>query len=465
MSKLAQSIQKQTNVTTTENGAKAFKSSLDSVLDFFYKAGASRGKDLVGSFLGAFKQDEDRAIRVALWARDVRGGAGERQIYRDILKYLGQNDYKLAVNLIPKTVELGRWDDLLALHGTAAQNDAFNYIGKALEQGDGLCAKWMPRKGDVAVALRKHLGYTPKFYRKRLVELTNVVETAMCAGKWDEIEYGKLPSMASARYQKAFGRHDQEGYAKYIQSLQKGEAKINAGAIFPHEIVKSVSHGNSAVADQQWKALPDWVVDNDFIPMVDVSSSMMCSAGGNQNVTCMDVAVALGLYLSERCKGQFKDQFITFHSHPQFVQVSGSLSQRVVQARRAPWGGSTNIGAAFDLILNAAVKGKLKEEDMPKTLLILSDMQFDRAEGYSGNKTNFKDFKSKYKAAGYEMPNVVFWNLNDRNGTVPVKAHASGAALVSGFSPALMKSIVSGEDVSPLSLMDKIIMDDRYKIA
>lgn len=462
MSKLAQSIQKQTNTTTTENGAKAFKSTLDSVLDFFYKAGASRGKDLVGSFLSAFKQDEDRATRVALWARDVRGGAGERQIYRDILKYLGQNDYKLAVKLIPKTVEIGRWDDLLALYGTAAQGEAFDYIGKALEQGDSLAAKWMPRKGDVAVSLRKHLGYTPKFYRKRLVELTNVVETAMCAGKWEEIEYGKLPSMASARYQKAFGRHDQEGYTKYIQSLQKGEAKINAGAIFPHEIVKSVSHGNSAVADQQWKALPDWVVDGSFLPMVDVSGSMICPTDGNVNVTCMDVAIALGLYLSERCKGQFKDQFITFDSRPQFVQVSGSLSQRVAQAKRAPWGMSTDIGAAFDLILNAAVKCKLKEEDMPKTLLILSDMQFDRA---ASGKTNFKDFKQKYKKAGYEMPNVVFWNLNDRNGTVPVKAHASGAALVSGFSPALMKSIVSGEDMTPLSMMDKIIMDDRYKIA
>lgn len=461
MSKLAKAVKANDNVTATENGAKAFKSTLNDVLDFFYKAGASRGKNLVGSFLAAFKEDADRAIRVALWTRDVRAGAGERQVYRDILKYLGQNDYKLAVKLIPKTVELGRWDDLLSLYGTAAQEEAFNYIGKALEAGDALCAKWMPRKGEVSVALRKHLGWTPKFYRKRLVELTNVVETAMCAGNWTEIDYGKLPSIASARYQKAFGRHDQEGYGKYIQSLQKGEAKINAGAIHPHEIVKSVGYGNSSVVDQQWKALPDWVQDGNFIPMVDVSGSMNCSAGGNPKVSCMDVAIALGIYLSERCKGQFKDQMITFHSNPSFVTLNGTLSQRVQTARRAPWGMNTDIGKAFDLILNAAVKAKLKEEDMPKTLIILSDMQFDQA---ARGKTNFKDFKQKYKKAGYEMPNVVFWNLNDHNGTVPVKADASGAVLVSGFSPALMKSIVSGEDVTPLAMMDKIVMDDRYKI-
>lgn len=461
MSKLAKAVKANDNVTTTENGAKAFKSTLNDVLDFFYKAGASRGKNLVGSFLAAFKEDADRAIRVALWTRDVRAGAGERQVYRDILKYLGQNDYKLAVKLIPKTVELGRWDDLLSLTGTAAQDEAFNFIGAALEAGDGLCAKWMPRKGDVAIALRKHLGWTPKFYRKRLVELTNVVETAMCAGNWTGIEYGKLPSIASARYQKAFGRHDQVGYSNYIQSLQKGEAKINAAAIHPHEIVKSVGYGNSSVADQQWKALPDWVMDGNFIPMVDVSGSMSCPAGGNPKVTCMDVAIALGIYLSERCKGQFKDQMITFHSNPSFVTLNGTLSQRVRTARNAPWGMSTDIGKAFDLILNAAVKAKLKEEDMPKTLIILSDMQFDRA---ASGKTNFKDFKQKYKNAGYEMPNIVFWNLNDRNGTVPVKADASGAVLVSGFSPALMKSIVSGEDVTPLGMMDKIILDERYTV-
>lgn len=456
---LVKAIQENDNKTTTLNGAVAYKSTLDATLDFFSSVGGLRGRDqqALSLFTKAFAEDQDRAIRTLLWTRDVRGGAGERSIFRTIYKYLAKQDYALAEKLIAKTVELGRWDDVLSLVGTPAQKAAFEAIRVALEAGDGLCAKWMPRKGEVAVVLRKHLGYTPKFYRKRLVELTNVVETAMCAKNWEAIDYSKLPSLASARYQKAFCRNDNARYVEYLNALQKGEAKINAGAVYPYDIVKSIRFGNSDVADQQWKALPDFVEDGSFLCLVDVSGSMGCSAGGSNSLSCMDVAVSLGLYLSERCKGVFKDAFITFESNPRLIVTKGSLKQRVHQTMSAPWGGSTDVNKAIALILESAVKSNLPAEDMPKALIVLSDMQFNSY----GNKTNYEGMRDQFEKAGYDMPKVIWWNLNDY-GNKPVTFNQSGTALVSGFSPALMKSILKGEMITPVQVMDNVIMDDRY---
>jgi hypothetical protein len=457
-SPLINAIQKNTNKTTTENGAKAFVSTLDSNLDLFFKIGASRGKDIIGAFVAALKEDQDKAIRIALWARDVRGGAGERQLYRDILKYLAISDYALATKLVAKTVEVGRWDDLLVFHGTAVQVEAFNAIKAALASGDALCAKWMPRKGEVAAALRKHLEWSPKFYRKTLVALTQVVETAMCAKEWASIDYSKLPSVASARYQKAFGRNDQARYSEYIVALEKGEAKINAGAVYPYDVVKSLRTGNARVADQQWKALPDYVGEGSFLPVVDVSGSMGVPVGGSAAVTCLDVAVSLGLYLADRNKSVFKDSFVTFSNSPTLQVLSGSLSARYSSLSRAYWEMSTNISAVFDLVLNAAVNGKVAQSDMPSAILILSDMQFDACVN---GKTGYKDAKAKFKAAGYDVPNVVFWNLRASD-NAPVKFDTSGTALVSGFSPAIMQSLLAGKDMTPLSMMDTVIMAERY---
>lgn len=457
-SPLIAAMQKNTNKTTTTNGAKAFKSTLDSAVDFFYSAAASRGKDVTGMFASVYADDKDVAVRLALWLRDVRGGAGERQNYRNILKYLASNDWSVAVQLINKTVEVGRWDDLLCLVDTPAQAAAFDAIKVALNAGDALCAKWMPRKGEVAAKLRKHFDWTPKFYRKTLVALSNTVETAMCANKWDEIDYSKLPSVASARYQKAFGRHDTAGYVAYLNALQKGETTINAGAVYPYDVLKSVELGNALVADQQWKALPDYVGLGSFLCMVDVSGSMCCPAGGNRQLTCLDVAVSLGLYCAERCKGAFKDTFLTFSSVPELVTLSGPLSTRYNTMSRADWAMSTDIEKAFSLVLSSALKYGVAPEDMPSSIIILSDMQFDRCvDGKSG----LGMIRKRYAEAGYEVPQIVFWNLN-ASGNVPAKANAEGVALVSGFSPSLMNSVLGSSFDTPLDTMMKVIMVPRY---
>ena len=243
----------------TENGMTTNGSSLSAVVDLFYNIGAMRGQDkerLIATFSKAFYQDPTRAMKILFWARDVRGGAGERQIFRDIMGYLVESHpetLKMNLHLIP---EFGRWDDLLALEGTSLQEAAFNLIQAALlDDQNGLCAKWMPRKGTTAVKLRNHMGLTPKLYRKVLVSLTQVVEQMMCAKRWEDIDFSKLPSVASARYQKAFWKNAKEQYESYIGKLQKGEAKINAGAVYPYDITKSLYRGNADVATEQWKAL------------------------------------------------------------------------------------------------------------------------------------------------------------------------------------------------------------------
>ncbi len=457
----------------TENGMATNSTSLNACVDLFFNIGAMRGQDkqrLIATFSKAFNEDPKRAMKLLFWARDVRGGAGERQVFKDILVYLAENHdlvLKPNLHLIP---EYGRWDDLLVLVGTYLENDAFTLISDAIIAENGLCAKWMPRKGMVAEKLRKFMGMSPKQYRKSLVGLTNVVETKMCAGEWDSIEFGKLPSVASARYQKAFGKNAYESYSAYIQSLVKGEAKINAGAVYPYDVTKSLTHGNATVANEQWKALPNYMEGaNDMIlPVVDVSGSMGKPAGNSKTVTCMDVAISLGLYISERNEGPFKDAFVTFSDNPQLQVLSGSLNDRYAQMSRADWGMSTNLEATFKLILNQATKHKLSQDEMPNKILILSDMEFNSATGgwrndrSAWNPTAQQMIEKMYEDAGYKMPQIVYWNIQSRNGGVPVAFDKQGTALVSGFSPAIMTSLLGGDIESPQQIMDKTILSERY---
>ena len=301
----------------TENGMATNSTSLDACVDLFFNIGAMRGQDkerLIADFSKALNQNRIDALKILFWARDIRGGAGERQVFRDIIQWMAENHTEYIKRNLQYIPEFGRWDDLLVLIDTGLESDAMQLISDAIIAENGLCAKLMPRQGHIANKLRKFTGMTPKEWRKSLVGLTNVVESKMCAKQWDEIDFAKLPSLASARYQKAFGKNAFEKYSEYIKSLQKGETKINAGAVYPYDVVKSLKHGNFEIANEQWKALPNWMEDSNemLLPLVDVSSSMETSAGNNANVTCMDVAISLGLYISEKNEGPFKNAFITF---------------------------------------------------------------------------------------------------------------------------------------------------------
>lgn len=434
----------------TLNGMKAQESTLRAVTDLFYNIGAMRGKQVVPQFERALQEDQDLALRVALWARDARGGAGERKLFRDILVHLEEFYPEILTDtkFLSKVPELGRWDDLLVFQTVAIKARAFGLIRDALFASNGLCAKWMPRKGGVAVELRNFLGLTPKTYRKTLVGLTNVVETPMCAKNYDAIDYSHVPSLAMSRYMKTFHKNDESRFVAYRNALVKGETKINASAVYPYDVIKSLRFGgDNAVCNEQWKALPDYIDDTNILPMVDVSGSMSCAAGGNPNLSCMDVALSLGLYCADKNKGAFKDMFLTFSESPELLTVSGPLSSKLNQMQRSKWGMNTNLHKAFDRVLNVAQSGKVPQEDMPQVVLILSDMQFDQCAKFDDSAMQM--IERKYEAAGYTVPVIVFWNLH-AYGNAPVSFDKRGVALVSGFSPAIMKAIL-GADLSTLT--------------
>lgn len=460
-----------TTTARTQNGMKSLQSSLSNTTDLFFKIGASRGKDITKEFERAYQEDRELALRVAQWARDVRGGAGERALFRQILKFLEKNyrDDLLNTRLLQNVAEIGRWDDLLVFDDAQVKDRAFRLIRDALERGDGLAAKWMPRKGAQAAELRNAFGWSPKFYRKRLVELTKVVEQQMCAKEFDAINFSHVPSLAMSRYGKAFGRNAPEAFTSYKEALKKGDpkvAKVNAGAVYPYDITKNLTYGDSALADEQWKALPNYMGDAKVLPLVDTSGSMTCDlAGGKKGVqvTCLDVAISLGLYCADKNTGAFKDLFLTFSSRPQFQHVKGSLSQKVRQMRTAHWEMSTNLHAAFDEILRVAVQNNVAPADMPQTLLILSDMQFNECTRYDDSAMQM--INRKFAEAGYAVPNIVFWNLKAYS-DVPVRFDARGTALVSGFSPVIMKAVLAADmdAMTPEAVMKKAVMSDRYSL-
>lgn len=470
----------------TTNGMVARAGTADPVVDLFYNIGASRGKNVIPAFTAAYVADKNLAGRVALWSRDIRGGAGERKIFRDILANMSVSDPDMAKSLAAKVPELGRWDDLFALTGDA-RVFGFTLIKDALEKGNGLAAKWMPRKGPEAVELRTFLGWSPKRYRKTLVDLTKVVETQMCAKEWDAINFSHVPSVAASRYRKAFYKRAPEKFKAYVEELKKPaetrdpKVKVNAGAVYPYDVIKSLrdkvtfNHYNGQTVSNltkeeldfitaQWEALPNLVGDASILTIVDVSGSMTCPAGGygsKSTIRCLDVSVSLGMYLADKNKGPFKDTFLTFSGQPQLITLRGDIVQKMKQLITTKWEMNTNLHAAIQKVLDVAVAGQAKPEDMPKALLILSDMQFDACARYDDSAIQM--IRRKYEEAGYEMPQIVFWNLNASD-NVPVKYNEKGVALVSGFSPNILKSVLAAdlEEFTPKAIMLKTIMSDRY---
>lgn len=471
----------QSQEARTENGMKALKSSTNACVDLFFKIGASRGKDIVKEFTAAYVENKDLALRIAQWARDARGGSGERQLFKDILVHLEQRDPDAAKALLAKVPLIGRWDDIFAFNTSEMKFAAYNMLGDALREKNGLAAKWTPRQGPIAVELRKFFGMSPKFYRKSLVEMTKVVETQMCAKEWDDINFSHVPSVAHARYKKAFIRNTPK-YKEYVAELTKDpkdrivDVKINAGAVYPYDVLKGLLPGGFLrnvdnihnkteldVITAQWNALENFMGDADVLPLIDVSGSMTVPVGGSSDISCLQVAVSLGLYCADKNKGKFKDTFLTFSDTPELMYLKGDIIDKVHQITTSTWGMNTDIVSAMNLILKTAINGRVSQAEMPKMLLILSDMQFDQCAEF--DETAMWIIEKKFTEAGYEMPAIVFWNLNSRD-NVPVKANAKKVALVSGFSPSIMKSVLSAdsEKFTPEGIMMNTIMNPRYDI-
>lgn len=445
----------------TYNMAVTHSTSLSNIVDMFFLAGASRRideQDIITIWNRAYTEDAVLALKCLFWARDIRGGAGERRFFRVIWDHFRKFGPVQAIHdlevLIP---EYGRWDDIWVGLSVLDRATALWFHKVLTEEKNGLLAKWLPRKGKIFSTMARHLEMTPKELRHLLVELSNTVEQKMCARDWESIKYSTVPSVAMNRYRKAFLRNDETRFNGYINDVAEGKDKISAGAIFPHELVEKCHYGmikgdEAKAIVTQWNALPNYMEGSNerIIPVCDVSGSM---AG-----LPMTVSVGLGVYISERNEGIFKDAFITFSGTPEMVYLKGDLFQRMHSLHRATWGFNTNIQAVFSLILDKAIRNNLTENDMPTKILIISDMEFDQC----GTDTNLDTMTHQYNVSGYRMPQVIFWNLNGRIGNMPAQFKHKGIALVSGFSPAILKNILAGVITTPEQFVLDVLNKERY---
>lgn len=457
-------------IVTTENGAGAYSSTSSRVLDLFFQINAMRDQkeESISSFFSkALDEDPLDAMRILFWSRDIRQGQGERRTFRILLNWLANNHPNILRKNLHLVGEFGRWDDIFSVFDTELEADALSIIRKELlENKNALLAKWTPRLGSskhkIAEKIRAHLALDPKRYRKLLSGLTQVVETKMCAQEWGHINYEHVPSVAMKNYRKAFHRNDGQRFTKYLEDVQKGKKKINSGALYPHDIVNEVrktwwSDTSLDSLQAQWDALPNYMTGNTkkLLPVADVSGSMTGLP--------MDVCIALSLYISERNEGPFKDHFITFSSDPQLQCITGkNLKERIQNLESSSWGMSTDLYKTFKLILNRAVQYNIPEEEMPDGIIIFSDMQFDQAT-HAPQRTIFQTIKSEYEKAGYKMPQITFWNLRAALSNVPVKMNEHGVALVSGFSPSLLKQLLTDGEFNPMRIMRNTIDSQRYQ--
>lgn len=467
-SRLVDETRKKT--TKTKNGATTNSSSLNNVLDMFFLAGASRTmseKDIINVFVKAYGENSTLALKCLFHARDIRGGAGERRFFRICWNYLTKTYPNQINHLIEHVPEFGRWDDIF--FNVLVAQASHRIIAEGLSQKNGLLAKWLPRKGELSRVIRNNLNLSPKSYRQTIVALSETVEQKMCANEWKNINYPHVPSVAMNKYRTAFYRNDETRFRTYIESVTSGASKINASAIFPHTLVQAIYKGGNRQAIQaQWEALPNYMEDSTerVLPVCDTSGSMTMANGGLP----MDVSLALGVYISERNKSIFKNAFMTFSATPEMHYVTGDLYNRLNQIRTANAGYNTNLVATFSLILNRAVSAGISQNEMPTKVLIISDMEFDGTTGYQGHLqrgasqaflTNYETIKASYIKAGYKIPELVFWNVNGRKDNVPA-TKSDRVGLVSGFSPSILKSILSGKIYSPVELMLKTLEVPRY---
>lgn len=455
------------NLTLTENGAVAFKSTLNTALDLFYTIGASRGKDILPLFSSSFKEFPDLSLRIALWARDI-SACGERQVFRDILKYIESQDIESFKKVAMKIPNIGRWDDLLCAQTVEGFEFIAELIKKDIEESSksgnnrSLAAKWMPRQGKIANKLRKLFKMAPKEYRKFLVENTKVVESKMCENKFNEINFSQVPSLAMARYTKAFKRKAEEKYEKYKEDLASNKLKAKTNSLYPYDVLKTLINGDEEMAELQWRDLQDFTAECNILPLVDVSGSMMQSVG--TSTTAIDVSISMGIYIAEKQKGDFKNLLLTFESKPSFVDLSKlkTLKEKYNTTLKAPWGGSTNLKEAFSEILSMAVKHKIPQNEMPEILIIFSDMEFDSACSDKSN-TVYETCEEMFKEKGYKLPTVVFWNLVSRNKHMPVQFNTNGTILLSGLSPFIIKDVLKDlNNINSVDLMLKIISNSKY---
>lgn len=522
MASMKETMNEEFNTSVTENGAVGYRTTGKELLDINFSVTSMRNwseEQIINKFVKAYYENPKLACKWIFYVRDAREGVGERRLFRILFKYLAKNHPDICKVLIPYVPVYGRWDDLWCLltasYGSEIKNTVTHLVSKQLavdivnmndNEPISLLGKWMPSINTSSEETRKLarnmmtlLGCKDeKQYRKLLSKLRaylNVVEVKMSSREWSAIDYSAVPSRANLIYNNAFLKNDEDRRRRYLESLQKGVTKINAGVLFPHDIVhKYCENGGygyfrhlnpvDVTYEELWKALPDYVKGAGNTICVADGSGSMCSCVGNTKVTALEVANALAIYFAERCTGQFKDNYITFSENPQLVDLSNgrTLRDKIEIALNHNEVANTNIEAVFDLILQTALRHNMKQEDLPQNILILSDMEFDgcAVAGYTEplnphrrysywdrparkrvDKKLFNEISKKYASHGYKLPRLVFWNICSRTGTIPVKENDLGVALVSGFSPAIVKMVLSNS-TDPFECLLEQLNSDRY---
>lgn len=492
-------LKREENYTTTENGAIGYKSTNSALVDLNFKVSSLRQAtedEIEALFDNAFNEDKKYAMKWLFFARDIREGLGERRLFRICYRRLSELDMNLFCQNLRNISEYGRWDDLVSLLNI---NDTIDqYVMEIIEEqlkNDlenynqnkpiSLLAKWLPSENASSVntkkaakKVRRLLDLSPRRYRlllSKLREHLKVVEVQMCNNDWNEIDYERVPSLANLKYKNAFMKHDETRRSQYLASVEKGASKMNMSVATPVDVVSkymstSMWHPKVKEYDQTlelaWENLKDIMVE-DTLVVADGSGSMTTSVGGK--TTALDVANALAIYTSEHNSGIYKDQYITFSSKPQFVDFSDkkTLRGKLEIALKHDECSNTNIEAVFDLILGVAIKNKISKEEMVSNILIISDMEFDSAQRGWRSESNFltqllfEAIKEKYNNAGYDLPRLVFWNVNSRTGAIPLTQNELGVALLSGFSQNVLKMAMSSK-YDPYEILIETLDSPRY---
>ena len=494
------------NMTETENGAVAYKSTLNACLDAFSLLGTmhkSSDEEILKVFDKAFNENPKLAMRLLFYVRDVRGGQGARRVFRTIMKHLAEFEPKLVIENRYNIAEFGRYDDFLCLLDTPLRKEISDFLRTCVATdliniiggGDtiSLIGKWLPSENASSKESKRYAKMliedwkiSPKSYRQMLVSLRrklNVVETDMSSGNWNSIKFDEVPSKASLRYTNAFFRHSSNNYIQFLKDVAAGRTKINAATLFPVDIVKkitkmgwrtNVDDTQRKLYDAMWNALPNYFGDKEEtgICVVDTSGSMY-------DGTSLEVALSLGLYCADKCKGPFKNHFITFSANPDLQEVRGrDIVEKVRAMSCADWGMNTNIKAVFDLLLTTAVRHRCPQSDIPSKIYIISDMQFDEARRvrYSSNETYLESLREEWSRYGYELPSIVYWNVraSKDGGMFQTTYNGIDCCIVGGYSASLFRDVINGtivevnekgekkEKLDPMVVMYKTLMSERY---
>ena len=492
------------NFTLTENGAVTHKSTNSALLDLFGMGAAYRKRsdeDCILLFRNAFVENPVYALKCLFYIRDVRGGQGERRFFRVCMRDLASWDTEAAARNLRYVPEFGRWDDLYVFVGTPLEDAAFNFIKEQLAldiqcKTPSLLGKWLKSENASSKETKRlarksaaAFGMTPKQYRKTLSvlrERINVLERLMSAGKWDEIEFDKIPSKAGLIYKNAFAKHDIErmkserNVQSYEDFAKDTNTKVNAKTLYPYEVVEkglnvmgcrgwywnnsgtSMDNVDRLMVNKYWDNLADYFNGANFnaLAVVDTSASM--------RGTPLNVAISLGVYCAEKANGPFAGHYVSFSSRPQLIKTEGvDFCDKISRIYATNLCENTNIEATFDMLLNTAIANRCSQDDLPQNLIVISDMEFDSGTGFWGRGHNYtqtlmESIRQKWAAHGYVMPKLLYWNVDARQNNIPEDIGCGLVSYVSGFSPSIFQTIMSGK--TGYELMKEKLDSERYAV-